>query len=428
LDGIILLRVLSNNLSSKASLRYFVQRKEYLFTYFHLNNTASLRRICLLPLALLVSAALLFQTARAQTLSADTSCQSSAKGQLALSQPLILHWQYASDSTVNLTPAVAVARVYLPLASGTLLALCSTGGQLLWKADVGGEISASPEADERAVYIASATALLSTQTAARSIGALRALGREGGVAIWMRTLPAPLQGALAISRTAIFGGSSNGTVYAIQKNNGEILWRAQFASPFTSQPLAAGTVLYIGGDDGQFTALDQTTGAILWRYRTRGAIRGGAVMVEDVVYFGSSDNYVYAVGAKDGRLRWRARTGAGVQAVAHTANGLLVPSLDNFVYLLSFAHGDRLWKRQLPGRLAVAPLAAPDGALFTPLSADTGIVLDLRDGKQLNSLPLGKDGSMAAAPVFAGSVLLVTTRHGLLAFARAPDGKSLAGN
>jgi hypothetical protein len=61
---------------------------------------------------------------------------------------------------------------------------------------------------------------------------------------------------------------------------------------------------------------------------------------------------------------------------------------------------------------------ATDGALFTPLSGDAGVVLDLRDGKQLNTLPVGEDNNTAASPVAVGGVLLVTTRRGLMAFSR----------
>ncbi len=136
------------------------------------------------------------------------------------------------------------------------------------------------------------------------------------------------------------------------------------------------------------------------------------------MYFGSADGYVYALREADGRLRWRRRTGAGVQAVAFVMNGLLVTSYDNFVYLLSFGQGDRLWKRQLAGRIAAEPLTAPDGVLFTPLSSPIAVVLNLRDGKQLNSIPIGEENSLAASPIAVKNVLLITTRHGLLAFSR----------
>jgi glucose dehydrogenase len=192
----------------------------------------------------------------------------------------------------------------------------------------------------------------------------------------------------------------------------------QHSGSFASHPVIFGSNLYIGSNDGYLFSLNQSTGKTNWHYRTRGAIHGRAVVVNGIVYFGSADGYVYAVREADGRLRWRRRTGAGVQTVGYAQNGLLVASLDNFVYLLSFSDGNRLWKRQLAGRIAAEPLTTLDGALFTPLSSSTGVVLDLRDGKQLNSLPIGEDNSMAASPIVAGKVLFVTTRHGLLAFSR----------
>jgi outer membrane protein assembly factor BamB len=343
-----------------------------------------------------------------------------AEGQIALSQPLTIRWQYDSDRTLNLTPATDGERIYLPLAEGILVSLRATDGQLFWKTEIGGELSSSPIADERAVYIASKQGGTPGKEP-RALGAIRALGREAGVTLWMRTFQFPMQGGLAVNQTSLFGAGSDGRVYALDKQTGKFIWVTQHFSPFASRPAISGSRLYIGNDDGTLFSLDQATGKQLWRYRTRGAVRGRVAVAEGMVYFGSADGFVYAVDEMNGRLRWKARTGAGVQAVVSVPGGLLVASLDNFVYLLSLNRGDRLWKRQLAGRLAAEPLTAPDGALFTPLSGDTGIVLDLRDGKQLNSLPIGEDNSTTASPIIAGNILFVTTRHGLLAFSRPVD-------
>lgn len=342
---------------------------------------------------------------------------SEADTQIALSQPLTVKWLYDSDLTVNLTPATDGNRIYLPLATGLIVSLRAADGQLLWKADLGGELSSSPIADDRSVYIASET-IGDQGPVPRANGALRALGQEGGITQWMRTLPMPIRGALIANDVNLFGGSTDGRVYAIRKKTGDISWIMQHSASFASHPIISGPNLYIGSNDGFLFSLNQNTGKTNWRYRTRGAIRGQAVVVDGVVYFGSADGYVYAVREIDGRLKWRRRTGAGVQTVGFAQNGLLVASLDNFVYLLSFREGDSLWKRQLAGRIAAEPLIMSDGVLFTPLSSSTGVVLDLRDGKQLNSLPIGEDNSMAASPIVAGKILFVTTRHGLLAFSR----------
>ena len=125
----------------------------------------------------------------------------------------------------------------------------------------------------------------------------------------------------------------------------------------------------------------------------------------------------------EGHLRWRTRTGAGVQAVANVADGLLVASLDNFAYLLSLSRGKRIWKRQLPGRVSAQPLTTADSALFTPLSSAAGVVLALRDGKQVNSLPTGDSINSAASPVVIADSVFLTTDRGLLAFSH-PEAKA----
>ena len=76
------------------------------------------------------------------------------QNQIALSQPLTVRWRYESDRTSNFTPAADAKTVYLPLSEGLLVALNASDGQLRWKADVGGNLSASPVVDDRSVYAA----------------------------------------------------------------------------------------------------------------------------------------------------------------------------------------------------------------------------------------------------------------------------------
>lgn len=377
-----------------------------------ITNTSLKRRLRVIKLIILLA---IF--ANAPLGSPSVILQTETTNQAELSQPLTLRWEYMSDDTINLTPATDGERIYLPLSEGALVSLSASDGQLIWKMDIGGELSSSPVADERAVFVASETRLESSK-APQATGALRALGRESGITQWMRTLPMPVRGALAINETTLFGGASDGRVYAIRKRTGEVLWITQFPTSFNSQPAVIGSRLYLGGVDGTLFALDQATGKLLWRYRTRGVIRGRVAVAGGVVFFGSADGHVYAVNESNGRLRWQMRTGAAVQTVAIAGSGLLATSLDNFVYYLSLTRGTRLWKQQLAGRISAQPLTATDGALFIPLSGDAGVVLSLRDGKQLNLLPLGEDASIAASPIMAGKVIFVTTRHGLRAFSR----------
>jgi len=337
-----------------------------------------------------------------------------------LSQPLTVRWRYESNVTLNLTPAFDNERIYLPLAGGIIVALKARDGQFFWRSEMGGELSASPVADEAMIYVASETTTPDGQVRGSS-GALRALGREGGVTQWMTPLVKPLRGALTISDRKLFAGGSDGRAYAFDKRTGGVLWSIPFPSPFNGQAVLSGGRVYFGSEDGSLIALEEGTGRLLWRYRTKGAVHGPVAVANETVFFGSGDGYIYAVSSDKGKLKWRKRTGAGVEAVTLAGDDtLLAASLDNFAYLLNLK-GTMLWKKLLPGRISAQPLTMQETALFTPLSSTAAVVLGLRDGKQLNSLPTGEELTSSASPIIVGDAVIVTTEHALLAFGPASE-------
>jgi len=320
---------------------------------------------------------------------------------------------------LNLTPAFDNERIYLPLAGGAIVALKAKDGQLYWRSEMGGELSASPVADDVSIYVASETVGQPNAPA----GALRALGREGGVTQWMTPVVRPLRGALTISGGKLFAGGSDGRAYAFDKHTGGVLWSIPFALVFSAQPVVKDGKVYLGSEDGTLLALDEATGRLLWRYRTQGAIHGPVAVTKDRVFFGSGDGYIYALSVDKGRMKWRKRTGAGVESVVLTDDALLAASLDNFAYFLNLK-GKMLWKKLLPGRISAQPLTVAETALFTPLSSSEGVVLGLKDGKQVNSLPTGEELTSSASPIIVGDAVILTTEHGLLAFARPADSTS----
>ena len=333
-----------------------------------------------------------------------------------LSQPLSVVWRYQTDQTTEFTPAADGQTIFVPLSSGVLMALNAADGKLNWKAEAGGTFSTVPVADDRSVFIAQRYGEPSQEFKG---GTLRALSKTTGVTLWMRTLPIAMTTGLAVDSVALFGASADGNIYAFDKRTGLVLWSTQYQEEFSAQPTVAGDHVYFGSKTGTIRALNVRTGEIAWQYKAAGAIQGIPAIFENVVYFGSGDGNVYAYSETDKKLLWHRRTGAAVQAVTIVPNGVLAASLDNFAYLLSLNKGSLVWRRQLPGRISARPITSADGALFTPFSTDQAIVLNLRDGKTANTLPLGEENSSSAAPVSVNNLILITIPHGLLAFSNA---------
>jgi outer membrane protein assembly factor BamB len=335
---------------------------------------------------------------------------------LILSQPLSVAWRYQTDQTTDFTPAADEHTVFFPLGSGVLMALNASDGKLNWKAEAGGVFSTMPVVDERSVFVAQRYGEPTQQLQG---GTLRALSKTTGVTLWMRILPVAITAGLSVDAATLFGASADGNVYAFDKHNGQVLWSTQYQEEFTAQPLVAGDHVYFGSKAGTIRALNVKTGEVVWQYKAAGAIQGTPAVLDNVVYFGSNDGNVYAYSESRKKLLWHRRTGASVQAVTVVPNGVLAASLDNFAYLLSLNKGSLVWRRQLPGRISARPITSADDALFTPFSTDQAIVLNLRDGKTANTLPLGEENSSSAAPVSVNNLVLITIPHGLLAFSSA---------
>jgi outer membrane protein assembly factor BamB len=371
----------------------------------HFSASHKILRPFLVRLAYCLFAVVLTQSSLGLTLEKDDGP--------ALSQPLTVAWRYNTDRTTDLTPAADAESVFFPLSNGVLLALNIADGKLQWKAEVGGDFSAALIADERSIYAATG---YTEPDKKNTHGTLRALSKSTGLTLWMRTLPAPLSGSLIADSVALFGGSVDGHVYAVNKLTGQVLWSNQYAEEFSGHPQVVGNRVYFGSNSGTIRALDARTGQLIWEYKTRGPIQGAIAVKDNMAYFGSGDGNVYGFDEIRSKVRWQRRTGAAVQAVALVENGVLAASLDNFAYLLSLNKGALIWRQQLPGRISSRPITASDGALFTPFSTDTAIVLNLRDGKPANTLSLGEENSSAAAPISVKHLVLITTPHALLAF------------
>jgi eukaryotic-like serine/threonine-protein kinase len=349
------------------------------------------------------------------------------EGQADLSRPLHMQWSFEADNISNITPVVDEEDVYVPLNNGTIVSLRRKNGELAWKSDLGGFITSSPSADSRGVYLASEIPLSGESRYPQATGVLRALGRQSGVTLWMRTLPSPVRGALASNATTLFGRSSDGRIYAVKKENGEIAWIKYGSLPFNSSPLLYGQKLYAVDTGGNLYALDESTGNTSWRYRTHARSGASLAVIEGTVYVGSDDGYVHAIEEATGRMRWRARASAAVQTVQVAGRCVLATSLDNFVYCLSKQRGGKVWKRQLPGRVAARPLVLDDEVLLSPLAGDECVVLSLEDGKKINSVYVGEDNNSEADPLLSGSLLLLTTRKGILAFSNQTPEDSVEG-
>lgn len=340
---------------------------------------------------------------------------------LYLPTPMKIVWRFDAPDYVELSPASSNELVFIPLAGGKLIAVQLADGRLVWRAEIGGELSASPIANADYVIVSSAQENnLSEGAGVPPHGTLRALGVKSGVTIWSLTLESPVVGNLAVSKDTIFATTKVGEVFALKKESGQMLWRRGGDIRFTDVYTMSGGFIYIAERNGTVYALDQNTGQTKWVYPNKSSVKAISSH-QGQLFIGTVNKRITSLSEVDGSYLWQSKLKGNITSISPTPEGILASSLDNFVYLFNMKSGKTVWKRNLSGRVIARPLIIDDYALFAPLSGDECVVLSLKTGKKVNALFVGRDNTAAASPVHSNGILLLPTRNALLAWSNGKD-------
>ncbi len=192
-------------------------------------------------------------------------------------------------------------------------------------------------------------------------------------------------------------------------------WRSKIQDPPLAMTSGAGLLL-VSDRSGGLHALDALTGALRWQFQGRGNFEAQAAFDDagERFYLGDTAGFLYSISVREGKVHYRWANGA---AITHSAlleeDCLFVVSYANTLFSYRPGNGHELWRANLPGRPAAAPVrarrrlvvltlngqvaeyaaaggqpgpqiyAAPDDILPYPTFVPRGMALPLRSGKLL---------------------------------------------
>jgi outer membrane protein assembly factor BamB len=237
------------------------------------------------------------------------------------------------------------ARVYVPLASGTLVALDWQNGETIWSVPLAATSAVVPA--DGVLYVAAGTSV-------------HALDATTGAAKWTAQTTAPTQMVrLAGTRFFAIGATA---VQAFEPATGAPQWTRTLEDGGEPQGAwDAGDALFVTFAKGAVLRLAMDDGRVVWT-RTVDGRPSPPLAVKDTVYVGSTTNRFHALDVKDGTERWSWRTGGDVVGAAADAKGVYYASLDAVVRAVNPGNGHQRWKRD-GGTRPVAPPLALDGSL-----------------------------------------------------------------
>ncbi|MDQ4122026.1 MAG: PQQ-binding-like beta-propeller repeat protein [Acidobacteriota bacterium] len=331
-------------------------------------------------------------------------------------------WKYETDKLTNIAPIVTSNSLIFSLSDATLLSVDSITGKVNWKAELGGEIVAPPVSNGNVIISATRTVVDETRKDANSL-TVRALTSNTGLTIWQKNFPTNGQVYLVLNGDKLFlaaNQAENGVILTnLEIATGASHWSKNLSTTITTKIYHAETQIYFGTKDNSIYSIRSSDGESLKQYKIKYQAQNNLVMTNGIIFFGDSRGRITALRENDSHQLWSLRTGGAVQDILPTPRGLLVTSLDNFVYLHEYSDGERQWRRRLAARPLSAELLNQETAILLANGESSAIVLELKKGKILNQILLGENNYAVASPKVTDKFLFIPTFTGILCF--APD-------
>ena len=306
---------------------------------------------------------------------------------------------------------VSGGTVSLASGNGTVLALDAASGRELWRAAVGGPLSAGVGSDGKVAAVV---------TRENEVVAL-----EAGRVLWRQRLGAQTYTAPLVAGGRVFVLAADRSVSAFDGQTGRKLWSQQRTGEAlvlgqSSVLLAVGDTL-VAGVSGRLVGMNPANGSTRWEApiaAPRGTneverlvdLVGRVSRVGDVVCARAFQSAVGCVDASQGRLLW-AKPALASEGLHGNEQFVFGAEGDGKIIAWRRENGEQAWvSERLRYRSLSAPLAV---GRSVAVGDGTGLVhfLSREDGSPLTRM--ATDGSpIVTAPVLAGNTVVVVTRNG----------------
>lgn len=338
-------------------------------------------------------------------------------------------WVYQTDKLTAIAPVSNGTSLILPLSNAELLNLDFQTGNVNWKAELGGEIVAEPVSTGNLLIVAT-KAESTGESSGKGLLTIRALSINTGLTIWQKDFSDAEKTSLALNNDKLIFAtrkSSNETLLsALNAANGAAAWSKTISSELTTDLFTAVSNVYFGTNDKSIYSIRVADGVTSKQLKIGNEAQNKLLVSNGVIFYGDSKGDIAALREADSNELWILRTGGAVQDILPTERGLLVTSLDNFVYLHKYSSGERQWRRRLAARPLNAALINNETALLLTNGESSAIIIRLKNGKILSQIPIGENNYAISAANITDKFIFLPSKDGVLGLFQntIPCGKS----
>lgn len=291
-------------------------------------------------------------------------------------------WRAKTEGYCHSSPRVSEGGlVVLGSADGWVYGFGRKDGTLMWKVRTEGPVYASAAFAQGLAVIASGD------------GRVYGIEADSGKVVWTYALPASRsafsQSPAATDGERVFIGAWDKHLYALDARDGSLAWRTpctekSFAySPAIGGPASGNGRVFVPSNDNGLWAIEGATGKVLWRATTTGDKFGYSSprLVGDRVYIGclGDNGEARCVSAVDGKEIWTAKVGSVIydSSPAYDDGHAVVGSVDGVLHRIRASDGVVVSRYRLPRGHFLASPAAANGSVFAASFGDVVLGLDV---------------------------------------------------
>lgn len=311
-------------------------------------------------------------------------------------------WTVSLTSPPAASPGFDQQYAYVPLASGSLIAIDLNDGAVKWTVDLA--TSSTPAAGDGMVFVASDTFVV-------------AVNQASGQTLWRATIGSPSSGPLFWNAGWVLTSTTDGDLLALHATDGRVMWRTPVGAAFAVPPATFDERIYAALQNRHVVAVDRETGTLAWSLDLDEDVTG-LLAVEGQLLLGTRANRLHSISPDRGRIRWTQRAGADViGAPTADESHIYFVAFDNVLRALNRGNGNLRWNRNLPSRPSGGPLRVSDVVLVPFSTNDIGAYNAMTGAP---SFTIQAIGELAGAPFLRDIVsqtaprLIAISREGAL--------------
>jgi outer membrane protein assembly factor BamB len=331
-------------------------------------------------------------------------------------------WFYSTSETTDYEIASDNANdLYIPLLDGKLLSINSKNAEKNWEAVLAGDIISAPLVTQENVYVL--IKINDEDGKENNADVLYSLSKITGITQWQIRLTSSNKVKLYDSGNNIILIFANGIIYSVAKLDGRINWQKSLGTEISAFPFITTNEIILGAANKQINILSPSDGKLIEKFEISAQ---PTVIAEnatrDNLVLGDNKGNLWSLNRKKKTRNWGFRQGAEISNITHTAQGVLVSSFDNFVYLFSETSGKLIWKKRLRGRIAAAPQINGGNFVIASIDESEALVIDLGSGKLVNKIALDNGNFFSGESIKLKNLFIYTTRKGIYSFSLTEEG------